>query len=74
MLLGNATAFAFRTPAKYWAVLSFSGLFAVKFEIWLQVAMYKDTGFNSLYAIEFFSPANGYAFGENGSSISTTTL
>ena len=67
---GNATAFAFRTPAEVWAVLSFSGLFAVNLDSMKSGSRWQcinTPGLTALYAIDFFSPANGYAFGENGS-------
>lgn len=67
---GNATAFAFRTPAEAWAVLSFSGLFAVNLDSMKSGSRWQcinTPGLTALYAIDFFSPANGYAFGENGS-------
>lgn len=66
---GNATAFAFRTPSEVWAVLSFVGMFAVNLDSMDPGSRWQcinTPGSAALYAIEFLSPTNGYAFGEHG--------
>ncbi|MEO8512221.1 MAG: YCF48-related protein [Ignavibacteria bacterium] len=66
---GNATAFAFRTPAEVWAALSFSGKFAVNLDSmkpgsrWECISTPDNIAINS---IEFLSEYIGYAFGNSG--------
>ncbi len=66
---GNATSFAFRTPAEVWAALSFSGKFAVNLDSmspgtrWQCISTPGDI---ALYSIKFLSSSLGYAFGEFG--------
>lgn len=67
---GNATGFAFRTPAEVWAALNFSGSFAVNLDSmkpgsrWTCINTPGNVEVNS---IEFLSETKGYAFGDLGS-------
>ncbi len=67
---GNATSFAFRTPAEVWAVQSFSGLFSVNLDSMKPGTRWQcinTPGNIALNAIEFLSPTVGYTFGNHGS-------
>lgn len=66
---GNATGFAFRTPAEVWAALNFSGAFAVNLDSMKPGSRWtciNTPGNVEVNDVKFLSHTKGYAFGDRG--------